>query len=105
MKPIRFALSAIARFVARPAFAVTTTTFNFTSSAVSATNVSPSNAYMGIGGPPTGGAVGTGNDDFKVNGLTASIMPSRVPEPGPRALFGIAGGALSIGRHRRARES
>ncbi len=38
MKPIRFALSALALCMAVPAFAVTTTTYNFSGSATTATN-------------------------------------------------------------------
>lgn len=58
-------------------------------------------AYMGIGGTSIHGAVDTGNDYFKVNGLTVS--PRAVPEPGSVALLGIAGIALFVTRRRKAR--
>ena len=61
-------------------------------------------AYAGLGGTNKGGVVGnTGNDYFKVNGLTA-VTVSAVPEPGSIALFGIAGAALLVGRRRRVRK-
>ena len=62
-------------------------------------------AYMGIGGSTVGGAVNTGNDYFKVNGLTATITPRLVPEPSSIALLGIAGAALLVGRRRKVRKN
>ena len=55
-------------------------------------------AYMGIGGNSIGGAVDTGNDFFKVNGLT--VKASTVPEPSSIALLGLAGAGLLLSRRK-----